>query len=146
MKELSLPKKTLLLWRLRAVFVTVAFLFICYYFLKRFSYFYVLALLITGVLAALVFWYLPKLFQSCKIRFFNEGIIIIRGVIFKTTHILPFSRLIYTQTTVTPLARLLGLMAVSLKAARSRLFVPELKKNDAEFMLTMIVKQSAKKE
>ena len=53
---------------------------------------------------------------------------------------MPFSRLIYSQTLNTPLSKPFGVTAITLKAARSFIFVPELSDNDAKELLTILVK------
>jgi membrane protein YdbS with pleckstrin-like domain len=81
---------------------------------------------------------LPAFLRSYKIRLSKDGVIIRRGVIIKNTHILPFSRLIYTQTLVTPLAKLLKLKAITLKAARSTIVVPEMSAEDVDSLLALL--------
>ena len=51
---------------------------------------------------------------------------------------MPYSKLIYTQTYTTPVAKLLGLTAVSLKAARAMIFIPEMRLNDAKRFVTFL--------
>ena len=51
---------------------------------------------------------------------------------------MPFTRMIYTQTFTTPLAKKMGLTAVTLKAARSRIFLPEMTKEDAKAFIHAI--------
>ena len=58
--------------------------------------------------------------------------IIEKGVIIKTTHIMPFTKMIYTQSITTPIAKLFGLSAVTVKAARSRIIIPEIPAKDVE--------------
>ena len=70
--------------------------------------------------------------------------VITRGAIIKPTHIMPYSKLIYTQTFTTPLAKILGLKALSLKAARSRILVPELPEADAEILLKILAEGEIK--
>ena len=82
--------------------------------------------------------YMPALFKTCKIELKKQGVLVERGVFFKNTHILPFSKLIYTQTYRTPFARLMGLTAISLKAARSRVFVPEMENEDVETFIEVL--------
>ena len=78
---------------------------------------------------------MPKFIKSCKITIANDSVIIKRGVLIRNCHILPFSRLIHTQSVATPLARLFRLETVLLKAARFRIFVPELSRDDAESLV-----------
>lgn len=132
MKVKVLPKKTLLLWRIRIVFVNLFFILLAYYFRVAYSFAISLAIAVTIISLILIFWYLPRYIKSYKIRIQNDAVIINRGVIIKTTHIMPYSRMIYSQIIITPLAKLMGLEAFSLKAARSGIFIPEMLKSDAK--------------
>ena len=76
------------------------------------------------------FWYLPKFIKSCRISVFDGKVVITRGVLIENTHIMPFSRLIHSQTVQTPLARLFGLSILFLKAARFRLFIIDMSDED----------------
>ena len=138
MKEYILPKKTLLLWQIRAVAVGFVLLGVCAYFSFTMKPFLIATAVIVLLFAGFVIWYLPKFFDSCKIQFINGSVVIKRGVFIKNTHILPFSRLIYTQTLVTPIAKFFGLTALTLKAARSHIYIPEMLKEDAEELLEAI--------
>ena len=81
---------------------------------------------------------MPFLFKTCKVILLKQGVVVERGVFFKNTHILPFSKLIYTQSYRSPIARMLGLTAVSLKAARSRVFIPEMNEEDAADLIVAL--------
>lgn len=132
MKTYELPKKTLLLWRLRITLLSAILIFLCL--LAPFNT--VWTAFICGFIFLLfiffAFWYMPKFIKSCKITVTNGSVIIRRGVLIENCHILPFSRLIHTQTVATPLARMMSLETVLLKAARFRIFVPELCLSDAK--------------
>ena len=132
MKEYTLPTKTLFLWQIRIVITSILLWLVLEASSLDYPY------IIVGLAAITVFaafLYLPFYFTSFRIRFINGAVVIDNGIIIKNTHILPFSRLIYTQTLISPLARLFGIKAVALKAARSRIFVPEMKKEDIEELL-----------
>lgn len=135
MKEFNLPRKTLILWQFRSLCLGLLLTALSSYFYFKLKPFLILLLIIAVIFIIFTFVYLPLFFKSCKIRCSNEAVILKQGVIFKNTHILPFSRLIYTQTVTTPIARLLGLTAITLKAARNLLFVPELSVIDAKAFL-----------
>ncbi len=135
MKEFNLPRKTLILWQFRSLCLGLLLTALSSYFYFKLKPFLILLLIIAVIFIIFTFVYLPLFFKSCKIRCSNEAVILKRGVIFENTHILPFSRLIYTQTVTTPIARLLGLRAITLKAARNLLFVPELSVSDAKAFL-----------
>lgn len=142
MKEYILPKKTLYLWQIRTVALGIIF-FIIALVLKEFIFLPTIVIKIIGI-ADIVFTlfittiYIPFLFKTCKVAVINKGVVVERGIIFKNTHILPFSKLIYTQTYRSPIAVWLGLTAVSLKAARSRVFIPELANDDVKEFITLI--------
>ncbi len=136
MKEYKLPRKTLFLWQFRSIAVTLLLAALCSYFYIRLKPFLIILFIIGILFLFFTFVYLPLFFRSCKIRCSKKGVVVKWGVIIKNTHILPFYRLIYTQTVTTPLSKLLGLKALLLKAARNRLFVPELRLEDAEEILS----------
>ena len=104
MKEYKLPRKTLLLWSIRVTFLSALFLagfmFLCNY-AEIFRYF---AFAVPFIYAFSLIFYLPALFKSCKIQFVNGAVIVKMGVFVSNCHILPFSRMIYTQTLITHLA------------------------------------------
>ncbi len=134
----KLPKATLLLWQIRTAVINIIVLAICLYFrtgtiwpLRLYGVFTVFCLLF-------IFFYLPRYIKGYKIRLVSDSVIIESGVIVKSTHIMPYSRLIYTQSFTSPLAKKFGLTAISLKAARSLIFVPELEKKDAEHIMKML--------
>lgn len=140
MKEYKLPFRTLLLWSIRVTFLT-ALLLAGFIFLCRFAeIFRLFVFAVPFIYAVVLVFYLPALFKSCKIQFVNGAVVVKRGVLISNCHILPFSRMIYTQTLITPLSRILKVRAVTLKAARSRIFVPELKEDDIESFLNELSK------
>ncbi len=132
MKRKTLPLRTLLLWQIRVVMLTAVLILICFYFVDVLPLLkiVILVLSILGFLA--VAWYLPTFFKSYELLFQKDSVIINYGVFIKVTHIMPYPRLIYAQSFATPLARLFGVTAISLKAARSRVIVPELLLSDAK--------------
>ncbi len=131
MERGALPKKTLLLWQIRVVMLTTLLILVCLYYSSVLQFLSSVALIIGVVCLVVVVWYLPTFFKGYEILFKNEAIIINYGVIIKFSHIMPYSRLIYAQTFATPLARLFRVTAISLKAARSRVVVPEIELSDA---------------
>lgn len=138
MREYTLPRKTLLLWCIRIAILAVVLFALCLFLCRFAELFRFVAIAIPFIFAAVIIFYLPALFKSCKISFVNDAVIVKRGVFIENCHILPFSRMIYAQTLVTPLARLLGLEAITLKAARSRIFIPELEYTDAKSLLEQL--------
>lgn len=143
MKENLLPQKTLLLWQIR--FAIIGILLSCMsaflWFLS--SWFLLLVLLIVVVFLVIMYWYLPHYFNSYEITFPKGAIIIHRGVFIKTSHIMPYSKLIYAQSISTPLAKRMGLSAMSLKAARSSLLIPEVSESDVNDFITSLTKEDS---
>lgn len=131
MKRGVLPKKTFLLWQIRVVMLTALAVVACLYYGKAMPFLNSVAIIVCIISLILIVWYIPVFLHGFEILFQNEAIIINYGVFIKFSHIMPYSRLIYAQSFATPLARLFGVTAVSLKAARSRVIVPEIKLEDA---------------
>ncbi len=142
MKENTIPKKTLLLWQIRLGvlgLIPIAALFI----LSAVScWFLIPAGVFTVFILLFLFWYLPHYFDSYEILFPKGAVIINRGVFIKTSHIMPFSRLVYAQSFSTPLAKAMGLAAVSLKAARSRVIIPEFSVKDVNYFIDSLAKEA----
>ncbi|MBQ6847714.1 MAG: hypothetical protein IJO62_02215 [Clostridia bacterium] len=132
MTELKLPKKTLALWKLRVTVFAVVFCGAFAYFCRVFPWFLPALIVFICLYGAIIFWYLPCLFKTYVIKYINGAVVIESGVFIKVTHIMPFSKMIYTESITSPLARLMGLKALSLKAARSRIIIPELYESDTE--------------
>lgn len=144
MEYKSVPRKTVQLWQARiAVVAAVLIAAVCFL-----SFISVWLLIIPAVIAialpVLIFWYIPAFFASYEISFPDGAIVITRGVLIKSTHIMPFSRLVYAQSMATPLSRLLGLSALSLKAARSHLLIPELEKDAVDAFIKAVTKGAGK--
>ncbi len=138
MTELKLPKKTLTLWKLRVTIFTLAFCGAFSYFCHGFPWFLPSLIVLICLYEAAVLWYLPALFKNYAIKYINGAVIIESGVAVKVTHVMPFSKMIYTESITSPLARLMGLKALSLKAARSRIIIPELYESDTEKFVTAL--------
>lgn len=132
MDKAILPKRTLLLWQIRVVMLTAALVGVCLYYKNALSFISSFALIFAIIGFVAVVWYLPAFFKGYEMVFKNEAVIINYGVFIKFSHIMPYSRLIYAQTFATPLARLFGVTALSLKAARSRIIVPEVLLSEAQ--------------
>ena len=138
MNESSLPKKTKLLWQIRIAaigFIPIAVMFA----LSSVSLWFTAAgAVFVALFAAAVFWYVPAFYESYSVSFSNGAIIVNRGVIIKTCHIMPFSRLVFVQSISTPLAKTMGLSALSLKAARSSVLIPELAAADTQRFINAV--------
>ena len=131
-KNIILPRKTLLLWRIRTSLLSVLSLSFSFFIKQR-----VLMLIWIGTnLTAGLFLigiYLPFLFKSIKIILKGDFLIICSGILFKQTKIIPRIKLIYVSEFSSPLAKKYGLCAVFLHVKRSKVFIPEI--NKSEFML-----------
>ena len=135
MERHTLPKRTLVLWQIRVVMLTAILSALCvrYNSISPVLNDAVIVVAVVGVLIVAV--YLPLFFKSFEILFKNQAIIINYGVFIKFSHIMPYSRLIYAQSFATPLATAFKVTAVSLKAARSRVIIPEIKFSDAKYII-----------
>lgn len=141
MKAETLPKKTLWLWQIRVVMLTILLIAVCLYFVSLLRFLKIAAFVITLLGLIIVVWYLPVFFKSYELLFGNDAVIINYGVFIKFSHIMPYSRLIYAQSFATPLARALGVTSLSLKAARSRVIVPEINLSDAQKILSSLTSE-----
>lgn len=137
-KENTLPKKTTVLWQIRMVLITFALAVACFYFSYLFSFLKIaaIAVAVVGVLTA--FLYLPFFFKSYKIILSNDAVIVKYGILIKVDHIMPYKRMIYAQSFQTPLARIFGIAAVRLKAARSYLFVAEIDEQSVQSIIDFL--------
>ncbi|MBQ3817160.1 MAG: hypothetical protein II802_02665 [Clostridia bacterium] len=138
MEKNLLPKKTLTLWKIRFSLPAVVLAAICFFLYSVSPIFLIAAAGILIVMLFIVFIYIPLYFKSYEIYFSDSAIIIKRGVLIKTTHIMPFSKMIYAETFTTPLAFLFKLSAVTLKAARSLLVIPEIEAQGAKNIIHTI--------
>ena len=125
MKRYVLPKRTLLLWQIRVVMSTTFLILFCLLYIKAFLVLKIAIWILITLGLAIVALYLPLFFKRYEILFQGEAIIVNYGVFIKFSHVMPYPRLIYAQTFATPLARIMGVTALSLKAARSRVIIPE---------------------
>ena len=136
--ELKLPKKTLDLWKIRLTIGVLLFFGLFSYFCHGYGWFLIATLVIICLYELAFFWYLPALFKTYQIKYINGAVVIESGVFIKITHIMPYSKMIYTQTLTSPLARFFGLKAVTLKAARSQILIHEVPEEAAEKFTTAL--------
>ncbi len=141
MKENSLPKRTAFLWQTRIGGAGFILIIVLCGFSFLTGWLFLAAAVLTALLAVLLFWYLPRYFKSYEILFPKGAIVINRGVFIKTTHIMPFSRLVYAQSFATPLAKRMGLASLTLKAARSRIIIPEFDASDVNCFIDFLTKE-----
>ena len=141
MKENLLPKITVTLWQIRIGFIGIILLiFVCAFGLLT-RWVLLGAAVVALILAVFLFCYLPRYFKSYEILFPKGAIVINRGVFIKTTHIMPFSRLVYAQSFATPLAKKMGLAALTLKAARSTVIIPEFDAKDIDYYIDFLARE-----
>lgn len=141
MKENLLPKITVTLWQIRIGFIGIILLiFVCAFGLLT-RWVLLGAAVVAVILAVFLFCYLPRYFKSYEILFPKGAIVINRGVFIKTTHIMPFSRLVYAQSFATPLAKKMGLAALTLKAARSTVIIPEFDAKDIDYYIDFLARE-----
>ena len=88
--------------------------------------------------AVLAAWYLPMLYKSFIIFADDDTVRLTYGVIFKTTQIMPYPRMIFAQSFSTPIARKMKLCAIGLKAARTQMFIPEINADDADKLINTV--------
>lgn len=140
MTEKKLPVRTLILWQIRVTVLFVLLGAVCLYFCSVYKWFWILVTVITAVFLFVILWYLPRFIRNYRIKLIGEAVIIENGVFIKTTHIMPYSRMIYTKSFTTPLAKAIGLTSISLKAARSSIIMPEILVSDAVVLLKLLSK------
>lgn len=143
MKEYRLPQKTVVLWQLRTTLICAVLLgslsfglFISGWALLLLSTLFVIFILF-------ITFFVPCHIKSYSINVSRETVIINRGVIIRVNHIMPLSRFIYAEQISSPIARRMGLCALSLKVARGFIIIPELDKRDAEDIITALSEREA---
>ena len=141
METKKLPKRTLLLWQIRALIIGVLTASACLVLSRIFEILSLIALVLSVLVVAIVLAYLPAFFKSYEIQLKEDAIIINYGVFIKTSHIMPYSRLIYAQSFATPLARLMKVTTLTLKAARSIIIIPEIEYDNANEVIESLAKE-----
>ena len=134
----KLPTKTLRLLQIRLAIFDIFGLVIGFYIPMRGSLFLKIYGVFTAFILLFIFWYFPKYISSYKVWIAEKSVIINSGVFIKSTRIMPDFLLIYTQTFTSPKAKKLGLIGISLKAVRNRIFKPEINKSDAMEFLSLL--------
>ena len=137
----KLPKRTLLLWQIRALIIGVLTASACLVLSRIFEILSLIALVLSVLVVAIVLAYLPAFFKSYEIQLKEDAIIINYGVFIKISHIMPYSRLIYAQSFATPLARLMKVTTLTLKAARSIIIIPEIEYDNANEVIASLAKE-----
>ena len=131
----TLSKKTRALWQIRIVFA-FALVFLAVVFFSRYTLWFLLPAAIIATLGLITaFIYLPFYFKSYKITVDENSISITKGVIIRTTNIMPYPRLVFAQSFTTPLSTVLKMKCVMLKAARGCILIPEIENINADYLL-----------
>lgn len=131
----TLPKRTKILWQIR-ILLAFAVLGAVVAFFSRYTIWFLLPASIIagfGLLFALI--YVPFYFKTYKIVVDENSICVTKGIIIKTTNIMPFPRLVFAECFTTPLSTAMKLKCVMLKAARAWMLIPEIESSDADFLL-----------
>ena len=111
----NLPSKTRVLWQIRIVFA-FAVLCVAVAFFSRYTlWFLVPAAVIATLGLVFAFVYIPFYFNSYKISVDENSITITKGVIIKTTNIMPYPRLVFAQSFTTPLSSAMKLSLFCLR-------------------------------
>ncbi|MDO4608615.1 MAG: hypothetical protein Q4B40_05440 [Clostridia bacterium] len=131
----SLSKKTRALWQIRILFIFIILCAVIAFFSRYSLWFLLPASIIATLGLGAAFVYVPFYFKSYRITVDENSISISKGIIIKTTNIMPFPRLVFAESFTTPLASLMKLKCVMLKAARGWILIPEIEADNAEFLL-----------
>lgn len=135
----NLPYKTCTLLRIRVVLlILVLEAGPVYMAIALSKYFYILVAVLGLLCLFFLCFYIPRFVKSTEITVSNDGVVVKYGVFYKTEKIMPILRLIFMETYQTPLARLMGLCAVSFLGAKSRVTIPEISKTDAEKLFALV--------
>lgn len=141
MERKTLPKRTFILWQLRSLVIGICCVFLCLFFSKQLNFLSSVALVISVVTLIMIVWYVPTFFKSYEILLKGEAIVINYGVFIKVSHIMPYSRLIYAQSFATPLARILKLSTLTLKATRGWIIIPEIESVAAKEVIDLLSRE-----
>ncbi len=145
MKKIS--PKAIRLWRIKAGIYALIFLiatvavFILSVTVLDFLPWYVpgIFLLVTLYIVIMDIWLVPKL----KFRYFRYGILddeihVHEGIFIKRQKTVPIFRIQNIDTTVGPLMRRMGLKGISLRTPAERVYIPELRDQDADELRSRI--------
>lgn len=124
-KNGQLPTKTLLIWILRVLF-GFSLLISAFTGFKIYK-----AVYISVVIAGIVLIYLLLFFKGYKFEFRDTVFILEKGVIIKTTLIIPYKKIIHIKTLQSPLLKALRVYLPILKTVNGQVFLFE---NDKVFV------------
>ena len=128
----ALPNKTRILWQLRTGFVIAPI----YALVVSFCRIYPIIILPTAIVFAIgsvfLLIYISFYLKSYKITLDGTIIYISKGIIFKSTIIIPNLNIAFKKSISTPLTRFLNLKCLILKIAYGWVFIPEIEYKLAE--------------
>lgn len=119
----TLPRKTMMLWQIQAVFV-IAFLCLLIFSFVPVNYrnALLLVLFVLGGITVLV--YLPILFKNYKITLNQKSLVINKGFIFKSSIIILKERITVIKYVSTPIRSFLKLKIIIIKTPGDLLIIP----------------------
>ncbi|MBQ2422582.1 MAG: PH domain-containing protein [Clostridia bacterium] len=137
--NIAVSRQLVSLYRLWLCAVLSVDAFICGI-LSVYSFYICVAIMAVSTLSAafIAFFYIPRYYHSYLVEITETALIIRRGVFIKRKYILPCPRMIYFDRTQNIADRIFGLYSVRVHAARAKLMVPGLSRNEA-IKLTMLL-------
>ena len=116
-------KRLVILWRIRLALFCLPFLIIAFFISKEvFLAAFIGALLIIAV-------FVPLYFKKCKLSLSDNLLIFENGIIFKTTRVIPYEKIILMKCVKTPLSYRFGLVLVIIRTVGGVIILPELDHN-----------------
>ena len=133
----ALPKKTRILWQLRTSFIIAPI----YALIVSFCRIYPTILLPTAIVLAIgsvfLLLYISLYLKLYKVSLDDSTICLSKGIVFKSTIIIPNARLAFIKSVSTPITHCLNLKCVILKVAYGLVFIPEIECKIAERIIGM---------
>lgn len=133
--EFKPEKRTVLLWQARIALIGICLSAIFVAFCSYGLFLLFSAVLTLALTCIALFWCLPNFFKTYTVKVTDSAVIIEKGVIIRVSHIMPFKRLVFAASHATPLGSFLNLKGVTLRAARSRVFIPEIDSKNARKLI-----------
>ena len=136
--DIKLPKRSLRIWQIRTgiVFLLLAAISLLIAVFTKWAWIAFAAVTVIAFLFEFV--YLPKLLKSFDIAVGGGAVTVSFGVFMRITAVMPYPKLIFAEAFSSPLARLMKLSSVTLKAAKSRIIIPEIDGSDCENLLKFL--------
>ena len=134
----ALPKKTYLLWQIRALVVLAALYAAIVSFCRNYPNVLLPTTIATAIWSVFLLVYISLYLSKYKISIEKSGLYIMKGIVFKTTIIIPHPHLALIKAFTTPVTYRLNLCGITIKIFRSLIFIPELDEIDAKTLLDLI--------